>query len=362
MLKGFSEAALKVIEAAKAECRRLKGQVLGTDDILLALSRDEDGIAAQVLCSMGVSPQKVLAEMERLTPGMETSAPQPETPGIVEPEHELVFSDAAIETIGRARDQSRYFGHKEVLPEHILLAIADVTGGAAARILEELGSNLGFLRRQIMFLMARQYSARQAAPSLRAALVRGLSDLIDHNLDAVRALENLSVRSGTQLRKLPDRKQIVYMVFLGYMPDLLCTQVAFQRHLLQESLRKMEERTGPLDREITATIVSTSAQHLRLEVRATVEYLWSNEYRLFEQVLNEAEHDLIGSVIEDLWWAHSEEMAIHELFDEAMVDHRRKQLMTLQKRRLEISQRLDKLKTRLEETIQQCFTGRSLSA
>lgn len=362
MFKRFSDAAMQIIEASRAECRRMKGSVVGTDNILLVLAQDGDSIAARALSSMGVHYQNVLAEMEHLTPGLEASAPGHETEEAAGVEPALVFSDAAIETIRRAQDQCRYFGQKEVRPEHILLGIVDVADGAAVKILEELGANLGFLRRQVMFLTARQYSSKQTAPSLRSALVRGLTDLIDSHLDAVRTLENLSARSGTPLHRVPDRKQIVHMVLLGYMPDLLCTQVAFQRHLLQETLKLMEERTGPMDREMTATIVSNSAQHLRLAVRSTIEYLWSNEYRLFDQVLNEAEHDLIGSVIEDLWWAQSEEIALYELFDEALVDHRRKQLLSLQKRRLEISQRITKLKTRLGETIQQCFTRRSISA
>jgi len=79
-------------------------------------------------------------------------------------------------------------------------------------------------------------------------------------------------------------------------------------------------------------------------------------------MLDEGEHDLIGSVIEELWWAQGEEIALHDLFDAALDDHRRKQILSLQKRRLEISQRIARLRARLSETIHQCFTRRSIPA
>ena len=66
--------------------------------------------------------------------------------------------------------------------------------------------------------------------------------------------------------------------------------------------------------------------------------------------------------LEDLWWTHSEEIALHEVFDEALDDYRRKHVLNLQKRKLELSQRLTKLRLRLEDTIKQCFLKRSLSA
>lgn len=363
MFKRFSEAALQVLRAAADECERLSGNKVGTEHILLALTADPECLAARALSSMGIHCQNVTNEIQRMFPPPVSAIGSPETkPAAKVIETPVTYSDCAIEGFGRSLDHCRYFGLKEVMPEHVLLGIIDVSGCGAVKVLEELGANLSFLRRHVMFLMAKQCSSKQTAPPLREALLSGLTDLIASNLQSVQALSNLSVRSGNRLRNLPDRTEIVHMVFLGYMPDLLCTQVAFQRHLLQEALKVMEERTGPLDQELTATIVSNSAQHLRLEVRQTIESLWSSDYRLFDQMLNEAEYDLIGSVIEDLWWAQSEEIALHDLFDEALVDHRRKHLLNLQKTRLEISQRLTKLRTRLAETIQQCFMKRSISA
>lgn len=97
-------------------------------------------------------------------------------------------------------------------------------------------------------------------------------------------------------------------------------------------------------------------------MRNAIEFMLSSEYRLFSQMLDDAEHDLIGSVIEDLWWAQGEEIALNELFSEALDDHRRKHLLSLQERRLEITSRLSKLRDSLDETIRQCFVKRSATA
>ena len=70
----------------------------------------------------------------------------------------------------------------------------------------------------------------------------------------------------------------------------------------------------------------------------------------------------IGTVIEDLWWTQGEEIALHELFIEAMDDHRKQQMLGLQKRRIEITQKLEELKVKLKTTVRDTFEIRSVSA
>jgi len=363
MFQRFGASAISVIQASRAECKRLNTTLVGTEHLLLGLILDQQSLAAHALLSMGINLENAKTELDRMAvASASTGAAYLGRQSICGDEDEPGFTGSAVKAIQLAHDYSRYFGQDEVRPEHLLLGLVDVKEASAIQMLEELGANLGFLRRQIMYLMAREFCLVKQAPTLRSALVQGMTGLIERNFEATESLSKLSNCSGTGLQRLPDRTEIVHMVFLGYLPDFLSTQVAFQRYLLQETLKLLEQRTGPLDQELTATIVSNSAQHLRSEVRATIEYLWSNEYRLFDQMLDEAEHDVIGTVIEDLWWAQSEEIALHELFDQAMDDHRRKHILSLQKRRIELSHRISKLRTRLSETIRQCFVKRSISA
>lgn len=363
MLERFSDAALEVLQLAKEECQKLKGQEIGTDHLLIALASDPASLSAQALLSMGLNKEAIVKEVQKLLESTLAGRAQlAAEPSPSEALREPIFSDKANDALYLARDHCRYLGQDEVEPEHLLLAIVELSDDSAVKLLEELGANLAFLKRQIMYLMAEFATLNQIAPSAQAALTRGLTELIADNLEAHDMLARLALRSETKLPQLAERIEIVHMVLVGYLPEFLTTQVAFQRYLLEESLRLLAHRSGSLDQELTATIVSNSAQHLRFEVRSTIENLWTNEYRLFDQMLDEAEHDLIGSVLEDLWWAQSEEVALNQLFDSALDDHRRKQVLSLQKRRIELNQRINKLHGRLKETIRQCFLKRTVPA
>ncbi len=363
MFERFADSAISVLQSARQECLALKGEQICPEHILIALTDQSADITSRVLSSMGIDGAGIKLEISR---SASTSASESgrrlteET--LVEPWDEPRLSDDAIASIRRAADYCLFFGYDYVLAEHLLMGLIELPESVAVKILEELGANLTFLRRQLMYLMAEDACFHQAAPSLQTALVNGFKYLVSSHFEATEALSALSARAGTKLHNLPSRSHIVQMVCVGYMPEFLAVQVAFQRYLLEETLKLLGERTGTLDQEVTATLVSSAAQHLRAEVQSTVEHIWTNEYRLFDQMLDDAEHDLIGSVIEDLWWAQGEEIALHDLFDAALDDHRRKQILSLQKRRLEISQRISRLKARLTETIHQCFVRRSVSA
>ena len=58
--------ALKVIEYAIEEARRLKHNYVGTEHLLLGLLREEEGVAAQVLISLGLKLEDVREEVLNL--------------------------------------------------------------------------------------------------------------------------------------------------------------------------------------------------------------------------------------------------------------------------------------------------------
>src|SRR5216110_2775050 len=60
---GLTPRAKKVIELAVDEARRLNHHYIGTEHILLGLVREGEGIAAGVLESLGVSLEKVRAQV-----------------------------------------------------------------------------------------------------------------------------------------------------------------------------------------------------------------------------------------------------------------------------------------------------------
>src|SRR5688572_6942612 len=75
---GLTPRAKKVIELAVDEARRLGHHYIGTEHLLLGLVREGEGIAAGVLESLGVSLDKVRAEVTRI---LSQSMPQGAAPG-----------------------------------------------------------------------------------------------------------------------------------------------------------------------------------------------------------------------------------------------------------------------------------------
>jgi len=310
---------------------------------------------------MGINQENATKEAKRLfaanastSPGtLRRLAPDKPSPGMTR---------SAREALLRAEAYSWYFCHSDLRPEHVLLGISDLSARAAGRLLEEMGANISLLKRRVVSLMAHEYSQGEAIPGMGEALDRGLRRIVSLNLEARSHLDALSRLSGmTPVRPLRTTT-IVHMVLVAYLADFLCIQVPFQRYVLKEIVLQLAERSGTLDQEITATIIANGAQHLRSQVREAIESIWFQEYRLLDEILSDAEYDLIGADIEDLWWAHSEEIALDELFNAALADHRRQQVLSLQTRRNEIAKRIASVDRNLHETVKQCFVRRSASA
>lgn len=376
-----SDSLLQVLQLALDECINLEHNYICTDHLLAALAGEYGGVAAEALNSMKIEEEGVRKELESQVKGKtESELPfsgRPDlssglpsvtlpvvatTSAVQDTRKAYGMSDLTVQALHRAYEYALFFGLNYINPEHLMLGVMDLRECTAVRILDELGGNVDFLRRQIMALMSKTLSSESDLPGLKSAVVNGLKEIIDKHYRSVSTLQQLSVRSRHALSSLPPRGEIVHMVCVGYFPDFLINQIAFRRYLLEETLAQLHLRVGGLDKELVATIVSSAAQSLRAEVRSSIEFMLANEYRLFSQMLDDAEHDLIGSVIEDLWWAQGEEIALNDLFSEALDDNRRKQVMSLQKRRLEITQRLAKLRARLDDTIRHCFVKRSATA
>ncbi|MFC1502428.1 ATP-dependent Clp protease ATP-binding subunit [bacterium] len=70
----FTKRAERVLRVAAAEAERFKSNVIGTEHLLLALLKDEEGVAAQVLHSFDVSYELITAELENVLKGSDASS------------------------------------------------------------------------------------------------------------------------------------------------------------------------------------------------------------------------------------------------------------------------------------------------
>ena len=62
----YTSRAKKVLEFSMSEARELRHSYVGTEHLLLGMIREERGIAAQILLSMGLTADKVRTEILRL--------------------------------------------------------------------------------------------------------------------------------------------------------------------------------------------------------------------------------------------------------------------------------------------------------
>ncbi|MBV8945113.1 MAG: hypothetical protein JO286_02555 [Solirubrobacterales bacterium] len=108
---------------------------MGTEHILLALLREDEGTAAGVLKSSGVTYQQVrLAVVRMMGVGIEPAG------------GELSFTGPAQDAIERARREASIRDQPQVGTEHILLALIRAQDGAAVRILLQLDADPAAIR------------------------------------------------------------------------------------------------------------------------------------------------------------------------------------------------------------------------
>ncbi|HCC33065.1 MAG TPA: ATP-dependent Clp protease ATP-binding subunit ClpC, partial [Clostridiales bacterium] len=155
MFGRYTERAQRAIILAQEEARRLNHNVVGTEHLLLGLIREGEGVAAKVLRSMGVSLDKVRAEVEGIIGGGE-----PQAAG-----ETLNFSPRAKKVVMElALLEAQALNHNYIGTEHLLLGLLREGEGVAARVLGGLGADLDKTRAQVMQLLGGPGPAAQPAP------------------------------------------------------------------------------------------------------------------------------------------------------------------------------------------------------
>ena len=108
---------------------------MGTEHILLALLREDEGTAAIVLKSSGVTYRQVRVAVIRMV-GV----------GVEAARGELPFTGPAQDALERARREASIRDQAQVGTEHILLALLRAQDGAATRILLQLDADPAAIR------------------------------------------------------------------------------------------------------------------------------------------------------------------------------------------------------------------------
>ena len=143
MFERFTERARQVVVLAQDEARALKHNYIGTEHLLLGLLREEQGLAARVLESLGVTVEEVRIQVARIVgQGDELAMGQ------------IPFTPRSKKILELSLREALSLGHDYIGTEHLLLGLARENEGVAARILLGYGVDADTIRNETVLVLS----------------------------------------------------------------------------------------------------------------------------------------------------------------------------------------------------------------
>ena len=171
--RGFTDRHKHAVDLSLEEARQLGHDHLGTEHLLLGLLGAGDGVAVQVLASIGIPLDEVRSRIEGIIthgPGTITHGPGTRA-GRIQP------TPQARRVLGLTMREALALGHNDVGTGHLLLALLREGHGIAAQVLTALGADHARVRERVLGLMAGV--DEQAGPQTRLVRVAIPADLAD---------------------------------------------------------------------------------------------------------------------------------------------------------------------------------------
>jgi ATP-dependent Clp protease ATP-binding subunit ClpC len=158
MWQRFTERARKVVFYAQEEAQKFGEGYVSTEHLLLGLVRESDSVAARVLEKLGVSLNRIRAEVEKQLPR-----------GDARPNQDMTLTPRAKRVIDLAYDEARNLNNNYIGTEHLLLGLIREGDGLAGRVLSKLGVELEKARREVMALQDNETQAKSSSRSQSGA-------------------------------------------------------------------------------------------------------------------------------------------------------------------------------------------------
>lgn len=125
----FTDKARKVLVLAQEEARGLHQPYVGTEHVLLALLKEEDGLAAQALERLGVHYEATVAAIRRIVMIDEST----------DVSGHLSFTPRVKRVLENSLREAMQMGQSYISTEHLLLGIIRENEGTAIEVLERMG-------------------------------------------------------------------------------------------------------------------------------------------------------------------------------------------------------------------------------
>jgi hypothetical protein len=136
MANDRTERVQAILANAQREAQRLGHDYVGTEHLLLGLVEEGAGVGAEVLETLGVTPQRVREEVEAIATSNTASAATTSVGA------ELPLTPRALRALALAGEEMAFVGQSRVDSEHLLVGLLREPGGLAARVLQNLGLTL----------------------------------------------------------------------------------------------------------------------------------------------------------------------------------------------------------------------------
>jgi hypothetical protein len=135
----LTEHARHVVVGAQEEARRLKHDYVGTEHLLLGLLREEEGRAARVLASLGVTFESALRQVVRIVGAGEKDSPD-----------QMPFTTPAKKSLGLALREALSLGHDYIGTEHLLLGLVRESESVVSGILRDCNADPETVREAVL--------------------------------------------------------------------------------------------------------------------------------------------------------------------------------------------------------------------
>ena len=152
-LNSFTPRARRAMSLAQKEAERFNHDYIGTEHLLLGILGLGEGIAVDVLSSMGVNLTQLRYEVEKISGSGGSTKQAGNTP----------FSPSLKRVIFLSAAEARNMNYNYIGTEHLLLAVLREGSSAAARVLRSAGLDPDKLRNRIMRALDPNYMPDQSS-------------------------------------------------------------------------------------------------------------------------------------------------------------------------------------------------------
>jgi ATP-dependent Clp protease ATP-binding subunit ClpC len=174
MFERFTDRSRRVLVIAQDEARDFDDAFIGTEHILLGLIREDDGVAAKVLGSAGVTYDAVREKVKMSRIATDSSPGSPP------------FTLRAKKVLELSLREALQLGHTYIGTEHMLLGLVREGDGEGARILLEQGVELPFVREHVLEMISgqsgREFDNSPSPVQRESTILRGVARNVGQRL------------------------------------------------------------------------------------------------------------------------------------------------------------------------------------